>query len=120
MNTEQQTEEEVIASWFNEGEVMQWLKARASIYRMPGLMLRIDNDKEALACSAKINDCYTYAPNFDEAVFKLRDKLPSAVSLREQANVLLKQAAEIESANQEADELRTEGKKSLVKPNIHD
>lgn len=121
--TEPQTETEVIAAWFTEDEVKEWIRARASLYGLPGLILKIDSDKlPFFACGAHHNGKYEGAHTFAEAVEKLKKSLPTPVSLRDQAKALLRQASELESEREisETDELRTEGKKSPIKPNFQD
>ncbi len=117
---EPQTEAEIVAAWFVETEVKEWLIARAALYQIDNLVLKIDSGKDSLACTAGIGLHFEYGPSFDAAVSNLKQKLPTALTLREQAALLLHQAAELEAKKEPVDdELRTEGKKSQAKPNIH-
>ena len=120
-NGEPQTEAEVIAGWFNEQEVKQWMHARESLYGIKGLVLRMSTDK-AIPCSANVGLDFEFGETFDKAVTKLKKAVPNPISLRAQANLLLKQAAEMESEGESnrTEELRTEGKKSQIKTNFHD
>lgn len=121
MNEEQTN----VTSLFKEGDVRKWLIAKAALYNIPTLLLKLDSDDE-YPCAALASGAVGIGETFDDAVADVRKKLPTPDKLRDQASVLLKQAdalarqaEEMQGQANHIDELRTEAKKSSDRPNIH-
>jgi hypothetical protein len=121
MNEEQTN----VASLFKEEDLRKWLIAKAALYNIPTLLLKMDSD-DKYPCAAYASGAVGIGETFDDAVADVRKKLPTPDKLRDQVAVLLKQAdalsrqaEEMQGQANHIDELRTEAKRNSDRPNIH-
>lgn len=117
---EPETQTERVAAWLNDADVILWLRARAKLAAMDGLMLSIDSGEGRMCCSAILNGRYEYANSLEEAVIKTRLAQPSPQMMRREAQKLLDLATETESKAAREEEQRTEEKKHQPKVSFHD
>lgn len=119
-NREPETQNERVAAWLNDADVIQWLRARAALAALPGLLLSIDSGEGRMCCSAILKGKYEYGNTLEEAITKTRLSQPSPQMMRREAQKLLELAAETESKAAREDEQRTEEKKHQPKVSFHD